>query len=281
MRGNEEAVPAYAGMTFLKTAKYVFSDGLAMSLPRVQPSRRRSLSRALSAGEALRRVVWLPHSGHGRRGREGVGADEADEADEAAVAPAASEAGDDLRGARGRGISVFLYKGVKRPAPVALRVLLHDVQHGGDKGGEDAARIFELAAVGGAGKGCAAVDDLVAQGVEAVEQHDQHAIGILCRQRGVRFLFGAGKSVLPRRLADFAVVKIPKGLEGVAVVQQRADAAGVGLPHQLVQQPFFVQTAHGLQKLPKIAALGRQGAAVDFLGIGGVESNPQRDKAEI
>ena len=208
-------------------------------------------------------------------GREGVGADEA------AVAPAASEAGKHLRGMRGRGISVFLYKGVKRPAPVALRVLLHDVQHGGDKGGEDVARVFELAAVGGAGKGCAAVDNLVAQGVEAVEQHGEHAIGILCRQRGVRFLFGAGKSVLPRRLADFAVVKIPKGLEGVAVVQQGADAARIGLPNQLIEQPFLVQAAHGLQKLPEIAALRGHRMPVDFIGVGGVKGNPQGDKAEI
>ncbi len=111
--------------------------------------------------------------------------------------------------------------------------------------------VAQLLAVDLAGPSGAAVDQLVAQGVEAVENHRQQHVRVAAGQRIVRRFFGAGKALLPFGCIDAAALVLPKHLIHVGVVEQNANAPRKLAPDQPVDALVPVQIAELLQKSPE------------------------------
>ena len=91
----------------------------------------------------------------------------------------------------------ILHKRIKRPPPIAGGMKLHHLQNFRQQSGKDVARIPQLTAVGRTAVSRAAVDNLVSQGIEAVEQHQQYRIRILRRQSRMRLLLRPIEIVAP------------------------------------------------------------------------------------
>lgn len=107
--------------------------------------------------------------------------------------------------------------------PLHAGALHHQVDHHGDQVGHDVGAAGDLVAVGGALPGGAAVDELVAEGVEAVEEFGQDAVGAHLADGAVGAGLGVAEAVLPGGLVDGAFFVVPEGLEHVLVVQEAAD----------------------------------------------------------
>lgn len=89
---------------------------------------------------------------------------------------------------------------------------------------------------------------LVAERVEAAEDHTQHLHRIACAKRRVSTLFARLEACLPVFMADPAILEVPETFEHVFVVQQHANAAGKGLPNQFFQRALLVEIAKFLQE---------------------------------
>ena len=64
------------------------------------------------------------------------------------------------------------------------------------------------------------MQQLIAQGVEAVEHDAHHLLGILTAQCAQGRRFASLKCLLPLLFSDLAIVVIPEGLEDVLVVDE-------------------------------------------------------------
>lgn len=113
---------------------------------------------------------------------------------------------------------------------------------------QQAGAITQLLTIDRAVLGSAAVDKLVAQGVQAIEQHAQQRRGIATGQRLLRRALAAGETLLLGALVDLSALVIPEALEYIRVVQQHADAAGELLPDQCVDAFAPVQRAELFQE---------------------------------
>ena len=100
---------------------------------------------------------------------------------------------------------------------------------------------------------------LVTQCIDSIEQNAEYCWGIAVGQRLLRCSPTAGKALGPLLLADLAVLIIPKALEHVGVVQQRANAAGELGPDQVFDQVGSVERAQLVQERLERGLLGKTG----------------------
>ena len=165
--------------------------------------------------------------------------------------------------------------------PNPFRPLHHQPDHRRDQLPQQVRPLLHLAAVDAAVPGGAAVDDLVAQRVEAVEHDAEHLERVLLAQRVV----GRGPAPLEARLpvlrARPAIVEIPERLVHVAVVDQHPHRGREFPPQQLVEPLLLVALDQPTEEGPEQALLGEVLPVVDLIGIGRVEGDPQEHEASI
>src|SRR5690554_4905782 len=169
---------------------------------------------------------------------------------------------------------------IARIAPVAVGIVQQDGDDGRHHLAHDVVGVAQLLAVDRAAPGGAAVDQLVAKGVETLEDDAQHRAGVVVGQRRMGSLARRGKACFPVLAAGQTVLVVPVGLEDVAVVEQHADRPGVAAPNQLVEVVVAIQLTQALQELSQQPTLGHAHLA-QVVGVGGIEGDPQEDEAAI
>lgn len=122
---------------------------------------------------------------------------------------------------------------------------------------------------------------LVAQGVDALEDQRQQFGRVALGQQDGGFALAAGQAFLPGGGIDLAALEAPERFKDIRVVQQDADGAAKGVPHQIVEPPVGVQPMQLVQKGAKAVLLGQALLGWNVLRIGGVEGNPQKDEAGV
>lgn len=108
--------------------------------------------------------------------------------------------------------------------------------------------IAQLWSVDTAIPGRPTVHDLIAQGVDAIEQHREYIGSIALCQSGLCSASAVGETFASLLLGDLAVLVIPEALENVWVIQQHADASGKLGPDQFLYLPLAIQIAKFAQK---------------------------------
>lgn len=166
-------------------------------------------------------------------------------------------------------------------APVGLRVVHHQGDDDRHQLFEQARAVAQLLAVDLAVPGGAAMDQLVAQGVEAVEHDREEQGGVAARQRHAGRALRAVEALLPFGLGEPAVPVLPEQVEDIGIVEQGADAGGEFLPDEAVDQLIPVEVAELLEEVHERGLVGGPLAVVGFLGVGGIEGDPQEDEAAI
>src|SRR5690606_8428043 len=166
-------------------------------------------------------------------------------------------------------------------SPQRIRVIHHQLNDQRHQLAQQAGAIAQLLAIDRTVPGGAAMDKLVTQGVQAVEQHTEKRRGIAAGQCQLCGFLAAGEALLPGGLVDLAALVIPEALEHVGVVQQHADAAGELLPDQRVDALFLIQRTKLLQEGLEGFLFRQPSPLVDLGGVGGVESDPEEDETAI
>lgn len=112
---------------------------------------------------------------------------------------------------------------------------------------------------------------LVAQGVDAVEQHTQHRRSVAPGQGVLGHLASAGESIGPLGLGDPAALEAPETLEHLRVVEHRPDDAGELRPHMGLDAFRSVQGVQLAQEGLERQLLGEAALFVNVRGVGGVK----------
>ncbi len=134
-------------------------------------------------------------------------------------------------------------------APKLVRVVQKDFDDDRHHLAHDVVGIAQLLAVDRTVPGGTAVDQLVEQGVEPLEDDAQHRAGVVVGQCGMRRLASRGEALLPVVAAGQAILVVPVGLEDVAVVEQQSDRTSVTPPDQTVEVIVTVQPPQPLQEI--------------------------------
>jgi hypothetical protein len=159
-------------------------------------------------------------------------------------------------------------------SPECAWVIEHQHNHQRDQLAEQVRTITQLRPVDVAIPGCTAMNQLVAQGVNAVKHHPQHLRRIAVGQRHLGTALAAKQALFPLHFSDLTVLEVPETLEYVGVIQQRTDTAGELRLHQLFDQVPGVQRAELLQKNLERLLLGQPILLIYIRGIGRVKGNP-------
>ena len=111
----------------------------------------------------------------------------------------------------------------------------HDFNHHGHDVRHQRGTVLHLGTVDLAVPRGAAVHQLVAQGVDALEdQRQQFGRVTLCQQDG-GFALASGLAGLPRGFVDLAALEAPERFKDVGVVEQHTDGAAKSVSHQIIQ----------------------------------------------
>lgn len=157
----------------------------------------------------------------------------------------------------------------------------HDLHHHGHDLAHEVGAVLHLGTVELAVPRGAAVHQLVAQGVDALEDQRQQFGRVALGQQDGGFALAGGQAFLPGGGIDFAALEAPERFKDIGVVQQDADGAAEAVPHQIVEPPVRVQPMQLVQKGAKAVLLGQALLGRNVLRIGGVEGNPQEDAAGV
>ena len=149
---------------------------------------------------------------------------------------------------------------------------------GGDEVGEDAGAIADLIAVNFAFPGGAAVDELVAEHVEAVKEDAGEGDGIFGGERVLGGAFAAVESPFPFCFAEPAVVEVPEVVADVGVINKEPDFAGVVGPDHVVDEIFVIDPDEAGKEVLKGSFFAKVAPFPDFLGINRIESDPEEDE---
>ena len=132
---------------------------------------------------------------------------------------------------------------------------------------EQVGTILQLFAIDRAVPGRTAMDQLVAQGIEAVKHHPQQLWGVAAGKCQGRHFLALCQPLFPLGFAYLAAVIIPEALQHKRGVQQYADTARELLPDQLLDMLVFIQVAQFLQKAFEGLLFGEATIVIDFSGI--------------
>lgn len=157
----------------------------------------------------------------------------------------------------------------------------HDLHHHGHDLAHEVGAVLYLGAIGSAVPGGAAMHQLVAQGVDALEDQRQQLGRVALGQQDGGFALAGRQAFLPGGGIDLAALEAPERFKDIRVVQQDADGAAEGVPHQIVEPPVGVQPMQLVQKGTKAVLLGQALLGWNVLRIGSVEGNPQKDKTGV
>lgn len=166
-------------------------------------------------------------------------------------------------------------------SPVLFRVFHEDADEFGDEIVEDADGGAELFPVDLAVPGGPAVHELIAEGIEAVEEDGEEDGGFLFRQRLVGDAFVDGKESLPLTLRKPSLLEAPERTEDVTVVHKNADTVGVVFPGEPVDAVFRVQLTDPAEKAMEQAPLRGGFVQIQIPGIGGVEGDPKQKEGGV
>lgn len=170
--------------------------------------------------------------------------------------------------------------GIEGLTPVVSWVVHHEVDEDGHEKGKDIRSIAHLFAVYTAVPGRTAMHQLVSQYIEPVEDETQHLRAVAGLKRLGE---GAGRGpepLLPVLETVDPVMMLPEGIEDVAVVEQQPHWPGESLPDGLVDAAIGIERRQPLEEIQKCGPLAqRDRLKLPFVGIGGVEGDPEEDEA--
>lgn len=139
--------------------------------------------------------------------------------------------------------------------------------------------ILHLHPVGAAAPGGAAVDQLVAQHVEAVQHDGEQGGGVVAHHRVQRTFLRGCEAGFPRVAGVVLAHGAPEGFEDELVVDQYADRAAELAEQGVVQLPVGVERDQVLDEPAHLLTFLLLEA--EFAGIGGIEGDPQEDVAGV
>ena len=99
-------------------------------------------------------------------------------------------------------------------------------------------------------------------------------------QRQVRLGPCPVEGALPLAFVDLAVLVVPERLEHVAVLEEEAEGPREPGPDEIVQEVLAVELHEPLEEAIEHGLLRRR-LALDLVGVGGVEGDPEKDEAGV
>src|SRR5690606_31864289 len=148
-------------------------------------------------------------------------------------------------------------------APQRIRVIQHQQNDHRHQLAEQVGTVTQLVPVDAAVPGSAAMHDLVAQGIDSIEQDPKYGGCVAVGQCELCGSPAVGKALGPLLLGDLAILVVPEALEHIGVVQQCADTAGELGPHQILDQILFVQCTELVEKCLEGGLLGKTELFID------------------
>ena len=165
--------------------------------------------------------------------------------------------------------------------PICVDAAHHDGDDQRYQLGHDVAAVLELRTIDRAVPRRAAVHELIAHGVDALQDLGEQIGRVVLGKQFGRALLAAGESLFPLVLGDLSALVRPERLIDVRRIEQHANRAAEFLPDHPIEMFLSVLVVQpiqefGVRRLCAQTLLWRQ-----FLSVGGVEGDPQKNEFSV